>query len=455
MGFELNRRKYIGILMIFVIMLLCSSEAYQSLVSMPEHIQIVPGEDYGKELLTDLPIYLSVHRREIDDFNVMINGRSLGEAKQIFHTSDLTVSAAEPGAGHLEIRLLGILPFRNVAVEAVTPVEVMPGGQSIGVLLESAGVLVIEPTAVITDSGDVYPAREAGMRAGDLILAVNETPVEGKEHLAEIINNNEDELLIMTVGRNDDTLEVPLSPRFDVNEESYRIGLWVKDGTAGVGTLTAYDHDTRHYLALGHQIIEPQVRIPIPVRKGYIVSADVTDISTADRGKPGEKIGVFSSPDEAMGNVDANTPFGVVGHLWNMPSEHHFSEPLPVAFQHQVEAGPAEMITVIEGEEVRKFDVQIEETRRQNTPDQKGMVLRITDSDLLDKTGGIVQGMSGSPLIQNGKLVGAVTHVLMSDPKRGYGIYAEWLACEMGLLSSKNASARRSHLIGIAAFREW
>jgi len=445
-------RRLVGIIIICGIILLCSSEAYRSMTSMPDHVRLIPGEE-GQDLLHRAPVVLSVHSGEGAD--LLVNGEAICRAKRLLLLgSSLTVEAAAPGVAQLDIRLLGIVPFRRITVEAVSPAHLMPGGHSIGVVLESAGIMAVEHTPVQTQQGDRFPARESGIRPGDMLLAANGVTLENKDHLLEVIEQagKRDEPLVVKLQRDEEILTVTILPLVDRNQGGYRIGLWVKDGTAGVGTLTAYRPDSQHYIALGHQIVEPRVRKPIPVGRGYIVAANISGIAEAEEGMPGEKIGVFSSPEDAVGSVDANTRLGIVGQLWEHLSTEHFAEPVPVAFRQEVQPGPATMITVVQGDETDRFDVEIVQTRDQDSPQEKGMVVRITDEKLLQKTGGIVQGMSGSPLLQDGKLVGAVTHVLMSDPARGYGIYAEWLARELGLLGEGTTRPEGENLTGIAAF---
>ncbi len=444
-------RKLIGIIVICGIILLCSSEAYRSITSMPDHVRLIPGEE-GRDLLLRTPVFLSVHN--LDEADLLINGESVCRAgKMLDFGASLTVEAAAPGVAKLDVRLLGILPFHRITVEAVSPARLMPGGHSIGVVLESAGVMVIDHTPVQTQRGERFPARKAGILPGDILLSAGGVSLQSKDHLLELVEQagEQDESLLVEAQRDGEMITLGIVPLFDRNQGGYRIGLWVKDGTAGVGTLTAYRPDSLHYIALGHQIIEPRIRQRIPVGQGYIVSADISGIAEAEEGTPGEKIGIFASPEHALGSVDANTHLGIVGQLWEEPVSHSFSEPIPVAFSEEVQTGPAEMITVVSGDETRGFDVEVVQTRQQAGPEEKSMVIEITDEELLSKAGGIVQGMSGSPILQDGKLVGAVTHVIMSDPARGYGVYAEWLARELGLLG-EGTQQQSDELIGIAAF---
>ncbi len=446
----LKKRNILGIVIIIGIVLLCSSAEYQSLVSLPERVQIVSGQDV-KSIMEALPFGVTVRTQE--QTNLLINGEFVSPQWLKISDSPVQVQATEPGIVQLEFRLLGFIPFRRLTVEAVDPVQIMPAGHSIGVVVSSDGIMVIDHVPVQDTVGSRFPAREAGIRIGDLMLSINGDRIESKEHLAELVTaaGEADEPLVVVIRRDERDFEVPVFPQYDRLERQYRLGLLVRDGAAGVGTLTAYDPESMRFVALGHEISDGRSQQPIPIREGNIVLADVSGISGAERGVPGEKIGVFTD-DEVLGTIDTNTSLGLFGDLRILPEQEMFDRSVRVALRHEVEPGPAEILTVVRGGEVQRFAVEIERVQMQNHPDQKGMILRITDPELVHITGGIVQGMSGSPILQNGRFVGAVTHVFVNDPTRGYGVYAEWLARELGVLVSQSLESPAAPLRGIAAF---
>ncbi|MFO8060961.1 MAG: SpoIVB peptidase [Bacillota bacterium] len=439
----------LGLMLILCIVLLCSSAEYQSLASLPGHVQLVSGQEV-KAIMDALPFRVSVRTRE--EANLLINGEAVTPEWLTVSGAPLKVQATEPGIVQLEFRLLGLIPFHRLTVEALDPVEIMPGGHSIGVVIRSDGIMVIDHVPVQGSAGGRFPGREAGIRVGDLIMAADGQPVSSKDELAGRVESagRAGAPLVLQVRRDVQTLEVTVFPQYDEVERAYRIGLLVRDGAAGVGTLTAYYPEKMRFVALGHEISDARSQQLIPMKEGSIVLADVSGISGAQRGVPGEKIGVFSD-DEVLGIIDENTSLGLFGHLRFLPEGDHLDGPVRIALRHEVQPGPAEMVTVIRGEQIQRFAVEIERVRPQNQPEQKGMVVRITDPELIEVTGGIVQGMSGSPILQDGRFVGAVTHVFVNDPTRGYAVYAEWLARELGVLLSESRESPVP-LRGIAAF---
>ncbi|MGI6425594.1 MAG: SpoIVB peptidase [Tepidanaerobacteraceae bacterium] len=215
----------------------------------------------------------------------------------------------------------------------------------------------------------------------------------------------------------------------------YQIGLWVRDIAAGVGTLTFYDPNTGLYGALGHIISDADTGKIIEVGNGEIIRARVASISPGRRNQPGEKRGVFINEEQIIGNIISNTPYGIFGKSY-YPFENPLYSTLPVATINQVQEGKATILTVVEGEKIEEYDIEIQKITQQSYPNGKGMIIKIVDQELIKRTGGIVQGMSGSPIIQNGYIVGAVTHVFVNDPTKGYGIFLEWMLQEINKISS-------------------
>ncbi len=267
-------------------------------------------------------------------------------------------------------------------------------------------------------------------------MKVNDISLRDIDRAAEVIKRESGKgSLTFLLNRKGDIFQSTVIPYFCQKEQDFRIGLYIRDNAAGVGTLTFYEPHSNYYGALGHVITDLDTNTALEINEGLIVRADVIDIKAAQRGQPGEKAGIFREGKDIVGSIEKNTSFGIYGKLRNI-SDHTtpYPHPLPLALTFEVEAGPAELLTVIEGNKIQSFKIQIEKTTNQNRPGDKGMVIRVVDEDLLRVTGGIVQGMSGSPIIQNGRLAGAVTHVFVNDPTRGYAIYAEWMARECEIL---------------------
>jgi stage IV sporulation protein B len=341
------------------------------------------------------------------------------------------------GEVNLEFSLFGKIPLHQITVSVLPKVYLVPGGHSIGIKLNAEGVDVVGFYYFDYDGQSISPAREAGVQIGDIILSINGEHTSSVNRAAQLLENLGSSQVALQVGRNGKSLTIHLDPVFSRTDHSYRIGLYIRDSAAGVGTLSFYIPETRRFGALGHAILSTETNRPINISNGSIVKAKIVDIKTARRGQPGEKTGIFMEHDDFAGNIDKNSSFGIFGNLERFDyGPSLYNEPMPMALACQVETGPAEILTVVEGEEISRFSVEIEKITHQARPADKGIVLRVTDEELLKMTGGIVQGMSGSPIIQNGRLAGAITHVFVNDPTRGYGIFMEWMYQEAVILTN-------------------
>lgn len=344
------------------------------------------------------------------------------------------------GKAIVEFKLFGFVPVRTVEVDVLPPIKLIPGGHSIGVVLHSNGVIVVGNSPVKTAAGSlVTPAKDAGINVGDIILSINGVPVESDSQVAEIIDTSgqEQQPLDILIKRNDERMQITIKPVLCVETKRYRIGLFVRDSAAGVGTLTFYEPNSRIYGALGHIITDSDTSQPIDANQGKIVLATVSGIQQGRRGQPGEKIGVFIEQDQQLGDIQKNTQFGIYGQLYTTLDNNLYKEAIPIASITQIQTGYAEMLTVVDGQTIEKFAIEIQKINLQDTPEGKGMVIKVTDPRLMEKTGGIIQGMSGSPIIQNGKLIGAVTHVFVHDPTKGYGCFIDWMLMESEIIPKK------------------
>ncbi|MFC2948220.1 SpoIVB peptidase [Virgibacillus sediminis] len=342
--------------------------------------------------------------------------------------------AKEPGESELFYEVAGF-PVKKVNVSVLEDVEVIPGGQSIGVQLNTLGVLVVGHHLVNGPNGTASPGEEADIKVGDMIVEINGEPIKSMEEVKPLVEEagKNQENLKVTLKRGDETIDTTLEPVLDKKENDYKIGVYIRDSAAGIGTMTFYDPKSHNYGALGHVISDMDTQKPIEINDGTIVRSSVTSIEKGNNGTPGEKQAKFSLKENRIGTITKNSPFGIFGELNNPIENGNYDEPMPVALSHEVEEGPAKILTVLEGEKVEEFDVEVVSSVPQKFPATKGMVIQISDERLLDKTGGIVQGMSGSPIIQNGKIIGAVTHVFVNDPTSGYGVHIEWMLQEAGV----------------------
>ncbi|WP_353928452.1 SpoIVB peptidase [Desulfofundulus kuznetsovii] len=344
--------------------------------------------------------------------------------------------ASVPGRVDMQIKLLGLIPLNRMVVNVVPAVRVIPGGHSIGVLLHAQGVMVVGH-AVVTDlKGQRHnPALQAGILNGDVILKVNGCRVQSEQQVRSEISRcgETGRPVILEIKRGQRVFTTRVKPIFCAETRRYRIGLYVRDSAAGVGTLTFYEPRSKKYGALGHVITDIETNRKIELGDGQIVEAMVQGIRPGRRGQPGEKIGLFNGSG-LTGNIEKNTSYGIFGCLRQPLVNPLYPQPVPVALVYQVKKGPAEMLTVLRGNRIGRFSVEILQVMPQNRGEGKGMVIKVNDPELLRQTGGIIQGMSGSPIIQDGKFVGAVTHVFVNDPARGYGVLAEWMLWEANLM---------------------
>ena len=302
----------------------------------------------------------------------------------------------------------------------------------------------------------VVPGRDAGIVPGDLIVGMNGRPVACEQDLLSRVDEAADQgtPVRIEVTRDGRTLVLLVDPGYDRNTGRHSLGLQLRDGAAGVGTLSFYHPPSRIFTALGHVVTESDAGRPADTSQGRIVEATVARIRQGRRGHPGEKVGELRpEAGTILGSIDRNTPFGIVGKLERMPAGHAAPFPsMPLALAHQVHPGRASMLTVLDGRTVETFEVEIVRVdARQRQPSPKGITLRVTDRRLLERSGGIVQGMSGSPIVQGGRLVGAVTHGFVTDPTRGYAVFAEWMARVAGLLGDAPESGWDHPEVGVAA----
>ncbi|MEW6080643.1 MAG: SpoIVB peptidase [Bacillota bacterium] len=441
MDVETKRRRLFGILGAGLILALSLTPQFRTFSQIPREMRVLEGEDCEMDLGLPMSLYVRTDRDGVIQFRGEISRKG---AWSIVRGALLQMQPVSQGQVDLEFRLFGVVPLRRVQVTVMPQVEVVPGGHSIGVVLKSDGLMIVRLADINVGNGRYRcPAREAGIAMGDSVVAVDGVRVVSDFQLGGLVERAglANRLVTLTVKRGHKEFDVQVTPALCEETHRYLLGMWVRDGTAGVGTLSFYHPESREYMALGHVITDGDTRRPIEVQDGHIVIASVSSVEPGRRGQPGEKIGVFLTHAEVLGHIDRNTTFGIYGTLAYLPGSPFYQEAIPVALAHQVKPGSAEIITVVEGNSLETFLVEIVKVQPQSRPEGKGILLRVKDPRLLQATGGIVQGMSGSPIIQDGKVVGAITHVLVNDPERGYGVFAEWMINEAGL--GKFVSANR------------
>lgn len=328
-----------------------------------------------------------------------------------------------------DISLLGIIPVKSVAVKAVNNrISVYPGGVPVGVKLNTKGALVVGLCDIESSSGKLSsPGAASGIQIGDSIIKVNGQEINSAEDVSREISINGEKSAKIEILRKGSTIVKEITPVKNLKDNSYKIGLWVRDSTAGVGTLTFYDINSGMFAALGHPITDVDTGTILSVNNGEIVKSSILSVRKGEKGSPGELKGIFVNEDNSLGKIYKNTQCGVFGKSNGRIINKKFNKPIEIALRDEIKTGPAQIITTVNGEESEIYDIVIEKLLPQEEPGPKSMIIRVTDPKLLEKTGGIVQGMSGSPIIQNNKIIGAVTHVLINKPDTGYGIYIEWM----------------------------
>lgn len=391
-----------------------------SLSNYPNTINIPIGED--KNLEVSFPYSLST----LYDEQTLIKSVSNINSNKFKKT--YTINGVDEGIAKYQLNFLGILPVKKLEVNVVNRKHLIPGGNAIGVRLNTKGVLVVAITDVIGIDGKKYsPAKEAGIKNGDSILTIDNIKVKDANHVVELLNDNKKEKRLILIERNGIQYETEIEPVKSLQDNSYRLGIWVRDKTAGIGTLTFYDKESKVFGALGHGITDIDTGNLLDVEHGKIMNAKIANIEQGTRGNPGEIKGIFYETNNILGEIHKNSNFGIYGKIKDNVLKNSKKEALPIGFKEEVKEGKAYILSTIEDDKVEKFEIEILKTQMQDNPGQKSMTIKIKDKKLLEKTGGIVQGMSGSPIIQNGKLIGAITHVFVNDPTKGYGIYIEWM----------------------------
>ncbi len=329
--------------------------------------------------------------------------------------ADVRVQAMAGGEASVTFSLLGLIPVHETKVSVLSERTLIPGGQAVGVALHTDGVLVVDGSA----------QKKSALRTGDVIQTVQGESVTSAKELSEKIRQANSDQVTLGVLRGEEVISILASTPMDARDGERRLGVWVRDSTAGVGTLSYIDPETMAYGALGHAIVDGDTGSRLSVEDGAILQARVVGVTKGEAGKAGELRGSFLAENVQIGTLAANMPCGVYGEIDSLPQGLLYPDGLPIAASSEVKEGPATILSTVDGGGTKAYQIEIVRCFAQVQDGRKDMLIRVTDEALIEKTGGIVQGMSGSPIIQNGKLIGAVTHVLVNDPTMGYGIFIE------------------------------
>lgn len=320
-----------------------------------------------------------------------------------------------------KLSFFNIFPVKTVCVNVAPKTRVIPCGTPFGVKIHSCGAIVTDVDGVNIGMDVQSPGKTAGLRKGDVIIYADQKEIFSNESLESVIEESEGKEITLEVLRDEKKLELKLTPLMCSDDNKYRAGIWVRDGSAGIGTLTFCRCEDNIFAGLGHGICDCDTGNIVPLERGDIVNASIIDVNKGESGVPGELVGCFCS-QKSIGKIYGNSSTGVYGSIDCPPCNN---APIEVGMKQQVKKGMAKILSTIDGDKPRYYDINIDSVNYNVNSPTKNLKISIIDKELLEKTGGIVQGMSGSPIIQNGLLVGAITHVFVNNPVRGYGIFAE------------------------------
>ena len=356
-----------------------------------------------------------------------ILGMSLSSNQDAIQTSVIASDeiTGEAGRKSIEVSLFDNFLTKNVDVDVLPKTKVIPVGKIAGLKLYTNGVLVVGMSEIEGKDNQRYkPYENSGIEEGDMIIQVNESMVSSTQDLIDEVNRSNGKSVVLKYIQDDETKECSISP-VQSYDNQYKLGLWVRDSAAGVGTVTFYDPETKKFGALGHGITDIDTQELINISVGEFVTTRILNIEKGEAGIPGRVQGTVEE-QQTIGTIYKNTKFGIYGTVDNLSSLGiDASKEMELALRDEIKKGKAVILCSLDNQKVEEYEIEIEEIYKENNYDNKSMKIKITDERLIEKTGGIIQGMSGSPIIQNGKFCGAITHVLVNDPTQGYAVFGD------------------------------
>ena len=386
---------------------------------LPNSVIIFEGEELNLKTVVGLKI-----KRANGTNMPVIQASNLGESEQ-------SSKYETAGTFELNLNLFGTIPVKEIDVNVIPKTKVVPMGNLIGAKLYTSGVLVVGMSEIQGDDQQKHkPYEGSGIEEGDMIVEMDSKKIANTDELVETVNSSKGKAIQIKYVRNDETITTSIQP-IKSEDNEYKLGLWVRDAAAGVGTLTFYEPSTGKFAALGHGIVDVDTGDIINIANGELVTSNLVAIKKGEKGTPGEIKGSIDS-GVTIGNISKNTNFGVFGLVSNKNNLNlNGAKEYEVALRSEIQTGEAEIICELENGKKDQYKIEISKIYTSNNYDNKSMMIKITDERLLQKTGGIIQGMSGSPIIQNGKFVGAITNVLVSDPTTGYAIFGDLMVKQM------------------------
>lgn len=411
-----NYRRFLYILLAAGLIAIFTAVYMDYWQKVPSTIKIRAGIE--QELNFHVPVSGEIYQPEaVESLSTQV------ESLHVDFSKGVTLKANQIDNYVMDLKLFGVLPYKSVDIQVIQDKMLTPSGIPIGIYVKTEGVLVVGIGEFKNLEGDTISPANYILQAGDYILDVNGEKVENKKQFISMIENSEGGEMIMSIRRSEEITQVKVKPESNQNGE-WKLGIWIRDNAQGIGTLTYIDED-KQFGALGHGINDVDTSTLMQLDEGTLYKTEIIGITRGKDGSPGELTGYIDYENEnIIGEITKNTAEGIFGICSDEVVEHKDYEAIPIALKQEVETGPAQIICSVTGEP-KFYDIEIEEMHLENDNVNRGLVIKITDEELLTLTGGIIQGMSGSPIIQNGKLVGAVTHVLVQNATSGYGIFIE------------------------------
>lgn len=408
---------------LFIISFLLLVLVYVSnITNMPDKIILFQGEGYSLKIAPGLGIEAietsSNFASEVDNLSTNTNNEN--------NISNLKQGIEKIGKIEYKLSLFGSIPLKDISVSVIPKTYVVPLGNAIGLKLYTNGVLVVG----MSEINGKKPYENTGIEEGDMIVNVDNNAVTCTAELVTAVNKAGDKEIEIEYVRNGEKKQTNITPVV-AQDNMYKLGLWVRDAAAGVGTVSFYEPNSKMFAALGHGIQDVDTQELLTIAKGDFITTKILSITKGTKGNPGRIQGSIDN-QTTLGQIYKNTEFGVYGKLANTQALNiKETDAIEVASRDEIKTGDATIICTLENNIKKEYKVEIQKIYKNNNENNKSMLVKIKDKELIEKTGGIIQGMSGSPIIQNGKLVGALTHVLVNDPEMGYGVFADLMVKQM------------------------
>lgn len=403
-----NKKILYLVLIFFVFVLLYFVIEY---IFIPKNIYMTTGESYVVNMST--PFDGEIESNEV----LSINNKKVKDNIYLDLANDNIMKSEKDTVANINVKLLG-LPIKKVQLCFMPEKKVEVIGRTVGICVDTKGVLVLGVGQVKSTDGKEYMPCKGILRSGDIILEIDNIKINNKEELIDAVKNKS--TIKIKAMRNDKEFNINVNPIKSVDDNTYKLGLWIRDSTQGIGTITYYDKENNTFAALGHPINDVDTGEKMKIDGGEILDANIIKAEKGQIGTPGALIGNIDF-NRTIGYINSNENNGVFGKMCGKIDGIE----MPIGYKNDVKTGNASIYVNTSGKFVEKYSIHIDSINKYNTNDTKNFVLTITDKRLLGMTGGIVQGMSGCPVVQNGKLIGAVTHVFVNDPTKGYGIFVE------------------------------